>query len=212
MLKSYVLKWLQTLAGIILVLLLAVTLAGAKSEAPQIAEAPGGLTGKLAPYVPTPLGVCRDMLALAHVSRFDRVYDLGSGDGRIVIMAAEIFGADAVGVELDDQLYEQSSQNVLQIGLQNRVRIIHANFFKVNLRPATVVTLYLLGVVNARLRPVLERQLRPGARIVSHDFPVAGWKPARVETVTGDYGATHTLYLYVRPQAANPQVFPAKSK
>ena len=168
-------------------------------EAAQIARNSGGLTGKIAPYVPTPLGVCRDMLVLARVNRFDRVYDLGSGDGRIVIMAAEMFGAEGVGVELDDELYEESAQSVRQLGLQNQAKIVHANFFKVDLRPASVVTVYLLGIVNAQLRPVLERQLRPGARIVSHDFPVAGWKPDRVETVKDDYGSTHTLYLYVRP-------------
>ncbi|MGH9434105.1 MAG: class I SAM-dependent methyltransferase [Terriglobia bacterium] len=210
--KSFFLEAILQFAGCILLLLLAGSLFPApRPEIPQIAEGPSALTGKLAPYVPTPLGVCRDMLTLAQVNRFDRVYDLGSGDGRIVIMAAEMFGAEAVGVELDDPLYEQSSQKVLQLGLQSQVRIVHANFFKVNLRPATVVTLYLLRVVNAQLRPVLERQLRPGARIVSHDFPVPGWKPERVETVEGDYGATHTLYLYVRPQAANSPPLRGKS-
>ena len=205
--KSFFSRIPQAPAGIILVLVLA----GAQTAAvgaPQIAEGPDGLTGKLAPYVPTPLDICRSMLTLAQVNRTDRVYDLGSGDGRIVIMAAEMFGADAVGVELDDQLYGQSSQKILQLGLQNHVRIIHANFFKVNLRPATVVTLYLLGVVNGRLRPVLEAQLRPGARIVSHDFPVPGWTPLRVETVKETYGAAHKLYLYVRPPATKSAPFP----
>jgi SAM-dependent methyltransferase len=168
----------------------------------QIATGPAGLKGKLAPYVPTPLSVSRAMLSLAQVDRFDRVYDLGSGDGRIVIMAAEMFGAEAVGVELDDQLYAESIERVRQLGLTGRVWILHANFFKVSLQPATVVTLYLLGIVNGQLRPVLERQLRPGTRIVSHDFPVPGWASRRIETVKDHGGAAHTLYLYVRPETA----------
>jgi len=205
--KCFLSRMPQAQVGIILVLFLTGARMPTAVGALQIAEGPDGLTGKLAPYVPTPLDVCRRMLALAKVNHTDRVYDLGSGDGRIVIMAAEMFDADAVGVELDDQLYEQSSQKILQLGLQDHVTILHANFFKVNLRPATVVTLYLLGVVNGELRPVLERQLRPGARIVSHDFPVPGWTPVRVETVKEDYGAAHKLYLYVHPPAAKSTIF-----
>jgi Protein-L-isoaspartate(D-aspartate) O-methyltransferase (PCMT) len=197
----------SALAGYFLLTATALPALAAGPGAPQIAESASGLTGKLAPYVPTPLEVCRDMLVLANVNRFDRVYDLGSGDGRIVVMAAEMFGAEAVGVELDGQLYEQSSQRVLQLGLRARAKIIHANFFHVDLRSATVVTLYLLGVVNARLRPVLERQLQPRTRVVSHDFPVAGWKPERVETVKDAFGATHTLYLYVIRQHGRDRSF-----
>jgi cyclopropane fatty-acyl-phospholipid synthase-like methyltransferase len=153
---------------------------------------------RLAPYVPTPLDVAEKMLRLAQVNRDDRVYDLGSGDGRIVIMAAQEFGAEAVGVELDDELFKRSAARIAELGLQKNAKILHANIYDVNLRPATVVTLYLLTVVNERLRPILERQLRPGARIVSHDFKVPGWEPAETAAMISRNGVPHTLYLYIR--------------
>ncbi len=151
------------------------------------------------PFVPTPLPVVERMLELAHVDRDDVVYDLGSGDGRIVIMATQKFGAQAVGVELDDELFKKSSARIAELGLEKRARILHANFFETDLRPATVVTLYLLTIVNERLRPILEKQLRPGARVVSHDFQISEWKLEKVEKVTSDNGISHTIYLYVRP-------------
>jgi hypothetical protein len=103
-----------------------------------------------------------------------------------------------VGVELDDELYQQSAARIAKLGLEKRAKILHANMYDVNLRRATVVTLYLLTVVNARLRPLLEKQLRPGARVVSHDFKVPGWEPARVLEMTSENGVPHTLYLYRR--------------
>jgi cyclopropane fatty-acyl-phospholipid synthase-like methyltransferase len=159
----------------------------------------GDFKDRLAPFVPTPLKVVEKMLELAHVDRYDRVYDLGSGDGRIVIMAAQKFGAEAVGVELDDQLYQESSEQIVKLGLQNRAKILHANMYTVSLRHATVVTLYLLTSVNERLKPLLERELRPGARVVSHDFQVPGWEPEKKVEVISPAGVSHTLYLYVRP-------------
>ena len=152
-----------------------------------------------APFVPTPMPVVEKMLELAHVTRDDTVYDLGSGDGRIVIMAAQKFGAQAVGIEMDDDLYKQSSARIAELGLEKRARILHANMYETDMRPATVVTLYLLTMVNERLRPLLEKQLRSGARVVSHDFQVPGWKTEKVETITSDNGLSDTLYLYVRP-------------
>ena len=107
----------------------------------------------LVPFVPTPLEVAQKMLEVAKVQPDDVVYDLGSGDGRIVILAAQKFGAHAVGVELNSDLYEQSSQRIRKLGLQDRAQIIHENMFEVNVRHATVVTLYLLTAVNERLRP-----------------------------------------------------------
>jgi SAM-dependent methyltransferase len=134
---------------------------------------------RLAPFVPTPENIVESMLKLANVDKSDRVYDLGSGDGRIVITAAQKFGAEAVGVELDDDLYKKSSARIAELGLQSRAKILHMNMYKVNLRPATVVTLYLLTSVNERLKPILERDLRPGARVVTHDFKIPGWEPAK---------------------------------
>jgi len=151
------------------------------------------------PFVPTPLDVVQKMLELAKVQPDDVVYDLGSGDGRIVIMAAQKFGAHAVGVELNPELYEKSSQRLRELGLQDRAQILHENMFEINVRPATVVTLYLLTLVNERLRPMLERQLRSGTRIVSHEFQVPGWQPAQTVDFTSKAGVPYKIYLYVRP-------------
>jgi protein-L-isoaspartate O-methyltransferase len=153
----------------------------------------------IVPFVPTPLEVAQKMLEIARVQPDDVVYDLGSGDGRIVILAAQKFGARAVGVELNSDLYEKSSERIRKLGLQNRAQIIHGNMFEVNVRHATVVTLYLLTAVNERLRPVLERQLRSGARIVSHDFQVPGWQPAQTVEVTSKNGVPSKIFLYIRP-------------
>lgn len=158
-----------------------------------------GSSDRLAPFVPTPLDVAERMLKEAQVDRHDRVYDLGSGDGRIVIMAAQKFHAQAVGVEIDEELFKQSSARIAELGLEKHAEILHANMYEVNLRPATVVTLYLLTSVNERLRPLLEKQLRSGARVVSHDFQVRGWKPEKVVDIVSENGISHTIYLYVRP-------------
>jgi len=154
---------------------------------------------KVVPYVPTPPEVVEKMLELAQVTKDDIVYDLGSGDGRIVIMAAQKFGAQAVGIEMDPELYKKSSAQIEQLGLEKRARIIHGNMFEADVRRATVVTLYLLTSVNDRLRPILEKQLRPGTRVVSHDFQMAEWKPEKTVNVITENGITHTIYLYVRP-------------
>jgi len=151
------------------------------------------------PFVPTPLEVAQKMLEIAKVQPDDVVYDLGSGDGRIVILAAQKFGARAVGVELDSGLYEESSARIRKLGLQDRAQILHENMFEVNVRHATVVTLYLLTVVNEHLRPILERQLRSGARIVSHDFQVPGWQPVQTLEVMSKNGVPSKIFLYIRP-------------
>jgi len=153
----------------------------------------------IVPYVPTPVLVAQKMLEVAKVVPDDVVYDLGSGDGRIVIMAAQKFGAHAVGVELDSDLYQKSSERIRKLDLQDRAQIIHENMFEVNVRHATVVTLYLLTAVNERLRPKLERELRSGARIVSHDFQVPGWQPAQTVEVNSENQVASKIYLYVRP-------------
>jgi protein-L-isoaspartate O-methyltransferase len=153
----------------------------------------------IVPYVPTPMLVAQKMLEVAKVVPDDVVYDLGSGDGRIVIMAAQKFGAHAVGVELDSDLYQKSSERIRKLNLQDRAQIIHENMFEVNVRHATVVTLYLLTAVNERLRPKLERELRSGARIVSHDFQVPGWQPAETVEVNSENQVASKVYLYVRP-------------
>lgn len=152
------------------------------------------------PYVPTPPEVIIKMLEMAKVGPNDMVYDLGSGDGRIVIMAAEKYGAQALGVELDDERVKQSSARIMELGLQKRAKVIRGNLFETDLRPATVVTLYLLPSVNQRLRPSLEKELRAGARVVSHDFMIEGWQAEQTVTVASENGLSHTVYLYVLPQ------------
>ncbi len=139
------------------------------------------------------------MLELAEVGPDDVVYDLGSGDGRIVIAAAQKFGARAVGIEIRGVLAEQSSEEIARLGLQKSARIIHGDMFEADLGPATVVTLYQLRAVNERLRPLLEKKLRWSARVVSCDFEIPGWTPKRMVEVTSETGTPYTLYLYQRP-------------
>jgi SAM-dependent methyltransferase len=149
----------------------------------------------LAPYVPSPQKIVERMLELAEVKRTDTVYDLGSGDGRIIITAAERFGARAVGVEIDPELVQKSEARLRELSLENRARVIQGNLLEVDLSPASVVTLYLLTSANKMLRPNLEQSLKPGSRVVSHDFQIDGWTPLKTERVRGD-GRTHTIYVY----------------
>ena len=167
-----------------------------------------GNSNWLSPYVPTPMGVAETMLELAKVSASDVVYDLGSGDGRIVIMAAQKFGARAVGVELDEKLVREATAEIAALGLESRARILRADMFATDLRPATVVTIYQLGVVNQRLRPVLERQLRAGTRVVTLDFPLPDWQPVKVVHLQSENGVARTLYEYVRSLPARGMAGP----
>ena len=129
-------------------------------------------------YVPTPQPVVEAMLDLAQVKPADVVYDLGSGDGRIVITAAKKYGAHGVGIEMDAALVKKARENATAAGVADRVRFVTADLFTTNLRPATVVTLYLLQSINERLRPKLVRELKPGARVVSHVFNMGPeWPP-----------------------------------
>ena len=134
-------------------------------------------------FIPTPQPVVEAMLDLAKVTSADVVYDLGSGDGRIVITAAKKYGARGVGIEIDPALVKQARANAAAAGVADRVRFVTQDLFKTDLRPATVVTLYLLQSLNERLRPTLVRQLRPGARVVSHVFNMGPEWPA-AQTVT----------------------------
>ncbi|ADN51716.1 conserved hypothetical protein [Vulcanisaeta distributa DSM 14429] len=150
------------------------------------------------PFVPTPEVVVRRMLQLANVKRDEVVYDLGCGDGRIVIMAAREFGAQAACIEIRKDLYEQTLRRVRDLGLEDRVRVIYGNFFEEDLSEADVVTMYLLTSVNERIKPKLERELKPSTRVVSHDFEVPGWKPLIVEDLYEEW-RSHKIYLYKIP-------------
>jgi cyclopropane fatty-acyl-phospholipid synthase-like methyltransferase len=146
-------------------------------------------------YVPTPDAVVIAMLDAAGVTPADVVYDLGSGDGRIVIEAAKKYGARAVGIELDPDLNKKATKSAEKAGVIDKVSFVRADFFKVDLSEASVVTLFLSPNINARLQPKLRRELKPGARIVSHRFPMPpDWKPDRDIAVKG----THVFLWTIR--------------
>jgi SAM-dependent methyltransferase len=150
----------------------------------------------LAPYVPTPEDVVERMLRLAEVTRDDTVYDLGCGDGRIVITAAKKYGATGVGVDIDPQRIAESQANAKKAGVEHLVQFKLQDAMTVDVSKATVVTLYLLSSSNVKLRPILTKQLRPGARIVSHAFSMGNWEPEKVDTFDDSRGFTRTLYLW----------------
>lgn len=152
------------------------------------------------PYVPTVQSVVRKMLEVADVTEDDVVYDLGSGDGRIPVMAAKEFGARGVGVEIDSALVAKSRQKAREAGVADKVDIRQGDLFEADLSEATVVTLYLWPEINIKLRPKLLRTLDPGDRIVSHDFRMGDWEPDR--TIKAGKGNTgwETVYLWVVPE------------
>ncbi|HJZ96604.1 MAG TPA: methyltransferase domain-containing protein [Candidatus Solibacter sp.] len=153
---------------------------------------------KLAPYYPTPETIVEKMLQLGGLKAGEKMYDLGSGDGRIVIIAAQKFHANAVGVELDKDLAKKSSDKILKLGLDKNAHIIAGDLLKQNYSSADLVTVYLLpDAVNNKVQPILDRQLKKGARIVAKDFEFKNWTPEKVENIADDgEGRSHTLYLY----------------
>ena len=154
---------------------------------------------KLAPYYPTPETIVEKMLQMGGLKAGEKMFDLGSGDGRIVIMAAQRFHADATGIEFDDDLWRQSSEKIKTLGLQKSARIIHGDILKQDFSSADVVTVYLLPVSTEKIRPLLEKQLKKGARLVAHDFGIPGWTAEKEDHIEDDgEGRSHTLYLYRR--------------
>jgi len=162
-----------------------------------LAQAQDYESKKIVPFVPTPQEVVERMLELAQVKKGDVVYDLGSGDGRIVITAAKKYGVRAVGFEIDPDLIKQSGDNIRKEGVAHLAEIRQQDIRTVDLSAATVVTMYLLPEVNLMLRPNLWRQLKPGSRAVSHDFDMGDWKPMKTEHVKDRSGWDHTLYLWI---------------
>lgn len=153
---------------------------------------------KLAPYYPTPEPVAERMLKFAGLKPGEKMFDLGSGDGRIVIIAARKFGADATGIEIDPELAKESAEKIRSMGLEKKARIVRGDILRQDYSSADVLAVYLLPRSNERLRPLLEKQLRNGTRVVAHDFVFRGWTPVREEYVEDDgAGRSHTLYLYV---------------
>jgi SAM-dependent methyltransferase len=145
-------------------------------------------------YVPTPRGVIDEMLRMAKVRADDVIYDLGCGDGRIVITAAQEYGARGIGIDIDPQRIREANENAQQAGVTDRVRFLNEDLFEADISQATVVTLYLLESLNEKLRPKLLRELRPGTRIVSHDFKMGDWEPEQALEMNG-----HRVYFWTVP-------------
>jgi SAM-dependent methyltransferase len=148
-------------------------------------------------FLPTPEDVAQQMLKLADVHKGDVLYDLGSGDGRIVIMAAREFGARAIGIDINPQRIKESLENAEKAGMAGKVTFRNQDLFEADFKDATVVSLYLLPSLNLKLRPKLWRELKPGARVVSHNFDMGDWKPQK-EVKLG----SHTIYLWTIPENA----------
>lgn len=155
----------------------------------------------LAPYVASPQPIVDRMLEVAHLKPGETVYDLGCGDGRVLVTAVEKFKAKAVGVELSAKLTRLATETLERHKITEQAHVINANMLDVDLSPADVVTLYLMTTSNDVIRPKLEQMLRAGARVVSHDFEVKGWKPVRVETIDL-YNHPHKIYVYEMPAHA----------
>ena len=147
------------------------------------------------PYVPSPNPVVEGMLKLAGVKAGDTVYDLGCGDGRIVITAAKTYGAKGVGVDINPERIEEARANAKSAKVEDKVKFEENDLFKANIANATVVTLYLLPDVNVRLKPKLLKELKPGTRIVSHSFDMGDWKPEKDELIEGRH-----IYLWTVPK------------
>jgi protein-L-isoaspartate O-methyltransferase len=163
------------------------------------AQNSGAKPEKLAPYYPTPETVVEEMLKLVALKPGEKMFDLGSGDGRIVIMAARKFGAKATGIEFDEDLFKQSMARIKSLGLTEKAAIIHGDIMAQDYSSADVITVYLLPLSNDKVQPLLEKQLKKGVRIVAHDFEFSGWNADKVTHIEDDgEGRSHTLYLYRR--------------
>ncbi|MCW4050050.1 MAG: class I SAM-dependent methyltransferase [Candidatus Bathyarchaeota archaeon] len=161
----------------------------------------GDGTESVAPYVPTPLSVVREMLSLVNAGPGDVLYDLGCGDGRILLTAVEEFNVDkAVGFELNPQMAETVKLKVGDKELNDRISVVEGNFFKSDFSEATLITLYLTTSGNAKLRPKFKEELREGARIVSHDFPIIDWVTVKEDQAHYTVGS-HKIFVYKIPDA-----------
>ena len=159
----------------------------------------------LAPFVATPTPVVRQMLILADLKPGEVLYDLGSGDGRAVIMAAKDFGATSVGVELRDDLAKRALDGIQKLELEDKTKILQTDIFTVNLSSANVVFLYLTTSANEKIKPKLEAELKSGTRVVSHDYEILGWKAKKVDNFCDNPKLgypSHTLYVYAVEHSA----------
>ena len=191
----------QTLSLLVVSVSIAIASAGctpvASTDAQTTQQQPDVQTAQREPdvvYVPTPQEVVDEMLALAKVTKDDVIYDLGSGDGRIPITAAQRFGTRGIGIDINPERIKEANANAQKAN--DRVKFLNQDLFKTDISEATVVTLYLLPTLNVKLRPQLFKQLKPGTRVVSHDFDMGDWKPDKeVKTKEGS-----TIYLWTIPK------------
>ena len=150
----------------------------------------------LAPYVPTPMNVVNRMLELAKITPEDLVYDLGCGDGRMLITAAKKYGARCVGVEIDKDLVLLAIENAKKEKVDHLITIIHEDALKIDMSPASVLAFYLLPEGLRKLKPVFEESLKPGTRLVSHNYPIEGWTPDKIEYLEADDNFEHLVYFF----------------
>ncbi|MBS7642217.1 MAG: SAM-dependent methyltransferase [Candidatus Bathyarchaeia archaeon] len=171
------------------------------------------MADSLAPFVPSPIEVVRRMLSLAEVDSKDVVYDLGCGDGRILTTAITEFNArKAIGYEIRTDLYLKILSTIQELkpvipDIDSRIRVYNSDAMKADLSEATVVTLYLTTLGNEKLKPKFESELKPGARIVSHDFTIPGWTPVKIDRFQG-----HVIYLYIVPDSFKDQSLKARER
>ena len=149
----------------------------------------------LAPYIPTPQAVVEKMLEAGHIKPGDVVFDLGAGDGRVIITAAKEFGARAVGIEIQKDLVEKTRERIKEMGLDDKVSVLLDSALHADLSSANVVTMFFMTSSNDRLRPVLEKSLKPGTRVVSNQFPVKGWRPMAIYHIKPG-SMEYTIYVY----------------
>lgn len=185
----------RRLSLLVVLVTLGLTLPSRSVELGQAQDSPFD-SKKIVPFVPSPQEVVDRMIELSSVKKGDLVYDMGSGDGRIVIAAAKK-GAKAVGFEIDGDLVKESRENIRKAGVQNLAEIRQQDILSVDFSAASVITMYLLPDVNLKLKPKLLRQLKPGSRVVSHSFDMGDWPPDKVEQVNG-----RTVYLWIVPAKA----------
>jgi SAM-dependent methyltransferase len=155
----------------------------------------------LAPNVRSPQRAVDRMLEIARLKPGETLYDLGCGEGQILITAAERYKVNGVGIEISRDLADTAAEKVRKAKLQNQIKIVHGDFMQTDLSKADVVTLYLAPIANESLRPNLERYLRPHTRVVSYDYPIPEWKPIDTSQSQGRSGAVHTIYLYEVPDS-----------
>jgi predicted O-methyltransferase YrrM len=182
---------------LIVALMFLVAVAGAQSPTTTTEKKPLDV-----PYVPTHESLVDEMLSMARVGAKDVLYDLGSGDGRIVITAARRFGTRGIGYDLDPERVSEARENAKRAGVTDRVRFEQQDIFTAKIADATVVTMYLLPDVNMRLRPKLLSELKPGTRIVSHNYDLGDWQPVQRKEMDVS-GVNHTLFLWIVPQRAS---------